>query len=100
MQLPPPCRCRCRGRRCWLQLVVPCMTGHVFKHEFEDDARAAGAEAAHRPKQPPASPNVVVYACVTPRLATRAAQIMAAILAWLVPAATSTHRGLCYARRL
>ena len=55
------------------------------------------------PKQPtgrPASPNVVVFACVTnPRLATRAARIIPTILAWLVPAAVSTHRGLCCARR-
>ena len=60
----------------------------------------AGADTAHGPKQPPASPNVVVYACVTnPRLATRAARIIAAILAWLVPAAVLTHRGLYCARR-
>ena len=56
----------------------------------------AKAEAAHGTKHP--SP--MVDACATPRLATRAAHIIAAILAWLVPAALSTHRGLCCARGL
>ena len=98
MQLPPPCRCRCRRRR-WLQLIFPCASC-VWVFELKTTSHA-GAEAAHGPKQPPASPNVVVYACATnPRLATRAARIIAAVLAWLVPAAVSTHRGLCCARRL
>ena len=97
MQLPPPCRCRCRRRR-WLQLIFPCASC-VWVFELKTTSHA-GAEAAHGPKQPPASPNVVVYACVTnPRLATRAARIIPTILAWLVPAAVSTHRDLCCARR-
>ena len=66
----------------------------------------AKAEAAHGTKHPSPMvhgtkhPSPMVDACATPRLATRAAHIIAAILAWLVPAALSTHRGLCCARWL
>ena len=60
----------------------------------------ARAEAAHGPKRPPASPDAVVYACATnPLLATRAAHLLVAILAWLVLVAVLAHRGLCCARR-
>ena len=66
----------------------------------------AKAEAAHGTKHPSPMvhgtkhPSPMVDACATPRLATRAAHIIVAILAWLVPAALPTHRGLCYARGL
>ena len=66
----------------------------------------AKAEAAHGTKHPSPMvhgtkhPSPMVHACATPRLTTRAAHIIVAILAWLVPAAVLTHRGLCCARRL